>query len=244
MSQLEDITRFLNVMAETERTKPISGAKKAMLPFVTISRQAGAGGHTLAQTLVQWLEQEMEADWFHGWQVCDQSLCDIFLRDTQLQVSVQSLLTEEFRSQIHAFVTGLFGRKPDQYRVMQEMFETVRALAAVGKVILVGRGGCLVTRKLELGVHVRLVAPEADRVQSMMQMLHKHDEDEVRRIVRRQDADRARLLKAYFQADIDDALLYDMVWNTSTVDFETIARSIIALVKQRIRARYPDFAPA
>jgi len=241
MSLPEDITRFLNVMAETERTKPVSGAKKAMLSFVTISRQAGAGGHTLAQTLIRRMAQETDP-LFQSWQICDQQLCEMLLQDGHLNVSLQSLLAEEYRSQIQELVGELFSKQPSQYLIMREMFETIRSLAAIGKVIIVGRGGSQVTKKLETGVHVRLAAPETVRVQRMMRLLGQ-SEAEARAAVYKQDQDRARLLKSFFQLDINDPLLYDAVWNTSTVPFEVIAEAIVSLIKHRIGLQDPTQAP-
>ena len=53
--------------------------------------------------------------------------------------------------------------------------------------------------------------------------------------MRKQDHDRARLLKSYFQVDIDDPLQYDVVWNTGAVSFDVIAEPIIGLIKQRVQ---------
>lgn len=234
MNQPDDIKKFMDAMFKVERGKPVRRGSSRALPFVTISRAAGAGGHTLAETLAKVMEQEQDTGLFRGWQVLDRTLCEILLQDSGLDVSMRSLLAEEYRSQIQEFVLGLFGHGTDQYLVIKKMFETIRSLATVGKVIIVGRGGSQAARKLELGVHVRLVAPEPLRVQRMVQLLGR-SEEETKRIIHKQDQDRARLLKSHFRADIDDPLLYDAVYNTGVVSFEAIAHAIIAIIKQRVK---------
>ncbi len=238
MTSAVDIQRFLDAMSEVERSWT-QGATRGSLPFITISRQSGAGGHSLSDTLIRLMEQEKDKELFQGWQIFDQRLCEILAQDSKLEVSMQSLLSEEYRSQIQEFVLGLFGRQSDQYLVAKKMFETIRSLATVGKVIIVGRGGSQVTRKLELGVHVRLAAPETLRIQHMMKRLHQ-SEEEARRMVHKQDEDRARLLKSHFQVNIDDPLLYDVTWNTGTVAFDAVAEAIVVLVKQRMKEKHAE----
>jgi cytidylate kinase len=181
------------------------------------------------------MDRQPDRDLFQGWQVCDQRLCEMLVQDSKLQVSMQSLLAEEYHSQIQTFIAGLLGGQADQNLVMRKLFETIRSLARVGKVIIVGRAGSQVTRELPLGVHVRLVAPETLRIRRMSQLLGKSG-DEAKRATHQQDSDRARLLKSFFYADIDDPLLYDCVWNTGLAPFEAIAEAIIALLKQRVGA--------
>jgi len=235
MNPSTDISRFLDALSKAEHVEDLlpHGGPRGTLPFVTISRQAGAGGHTLAETLLRLMERQEDKTLFHGWRILDQQLCDLLLQDSRLDVSMQSLLSEEYRSQVREFVRSLLGQQ-DQHVAIRKLFEVVRSLAAVGKVIIVGRAGSHLTRRLELGAHVRLVAPEPLRIRRMMKLLNQ-DEDETRKVVRKQDHDRIRLLKAYFQVDIDDPLQYDVIWNTGAVSFEVIAESIIGLIEQRVQ---------
>ena len=234
MNPSTDITRFLDALSKAEHIETLPhGGPRGTAPFVTISRQAGAGGHSLAEALLRLMERQEDKSLFQGWQILDQQLCEILLQDSFLDVSLQSLLSEEYRSQVREFVRSLLGQQ-DQHLAIRKMFEVIRSVAAVGKVIIVGRAGSHITKRLELGVHARLVAPEPLRVRRMMKLLNQ-DEEESRKVVRKQDHDRIRLLKAYFQVDIDDPLQYDVIWNTGAVSFEVIAESIIGLIRQRLQ---------
>lgn len=229
MTGIEAIHRYLEVMTGAGRLRATGAGP---FPFVTLSRQTGAGGHTLAEALRERLEREPPgAYWAHGWQICDQRLCELVAQDPQLTVSMQSLLSEEYHSEIREFIRHFFYKDTSQQLVFMKLFETLRGFATAGKVIIVGRAGSQVTKKLNLGIHLRLVAPEPVRVQYMMKLLHQ-GEAQATRTVRQQDQDRARLLQAFFQVDIDDPLQYHTVWNTERVPMATIAEAVVVLIKR------------
>ena len=102
----------------------------------------------------------------------------------------------------------------------------------LGKVIIVGRGSAMVTRDIPGAINVRLVAPETSRVRWMMKKL-KLDRPAALKAVRKQDADRRKMVKTFFQKDIDDPLLYDAVWNSETVNPHEMSHAIIGMLSHR-----------
>ena len=64
-------------------------------PFVTISRQAGAGGHTLVHELVRQMDQVPQEEAFRGWHIFDIAAYEGLTRDPQLQVYLKKLSDEE-----------------------------------------------------------------------------------------------------------------------------------------------------
>jgi cytidylate kinase len=85
-------------------------------------------------------------------------------------------------------------------------------------VIFVGRGANIITRRLPSGVHVRLVGAFEKRVAHMMEYLNL-PENQAREYVMKEDHDRRAYINRYFQKDISDASLYDLIINTDTVPF-------------------------
>lgn len=234
MEKLEEARQFLDC-AFFEGEKPWDpDPLKGRYPFITISRETGAGGHELANELIAQMRQEREL-LFHGWQVFDQEIWKKILEDPKLKVSVKALMTEEYRNQLEDILFNLVERQTPQDVVIHRIFQLLRTLASYGKVVLVGRAGACVTRSLPSGVHVRLVASEPSRVNRMVRLLHV-DEKEARRVMEEQDCSRARLVKDYFKRDITDPLLYDVVWNTDTVPMETIAAVIIRMIQTKALA--------
>jgi cytidylate kinase len=199
---------------------------------VTISRQAGAGGHTLAKILIKKMAEHPDSEIFGTWEVFDQKLVAMVADDKDLRVSVETLLGEEYTRTADDFFRQLITASTHQDIVMDRMFRLVRAIAEVGKSIIVGRAGSEVTRGLGPSVSVRLVAPHADRVRHTIET-HNVTEKEAISSIDRYDSGRARLLKRHFRVNIDDPLLYDAVWNTGQVTFEDIADAIIGLLRSR-----------
>lgn len=209
-------------------------------PFVTISREAGAGGHTLARDILRQMEVKYPGDLSEGWEVFDHKLCMMIAQDAKLGVSFDSLLEEEYRSEVSQVIYEMVAQKASRYQVYKRIFEIVRILGTLGKCVIVGRAGMCVTHDLPLGVHVRLVASEDTRVKRMMQMLES-GEKEARRKVREQDRDRRRLLRDFFSRDISDPLLYDAVFNTEKMAVPEIAAVVVDMVGQKM-ARFPSNA--
>lgn len=118
--------------------------------------------------------------------------------------------------------------------MVAHLFKVIRALAARGKVIIVGRAGVCLTRQLPGGFHLRLVSPLPTRVRRVMAALSISDK-EARRAILQRDRARASLVKNYFLRDIDDPLLYDMVWNTETIAPKAIAATTLRGVEAMLR---------
>jgi cytidylate kinase len=230
MSPVNPVERFIHGHAYGPR-----GAGEGVpqiRPFVTISRQAGAGGHSLARALIERFQQEKDKELFGDWEVFDQKLVAMVADDPDLRVSVEALLSEDYRRASDDFFRQLFTATTHQDIIMDRVFRLVRVLAEVGKAVIVGRAGSEVTRGLGPSVSVRLIASQEVRLQRMME-LHGVDERKAADITSKSDTGRARLLKRHFRVDIDDPLLYDAVWNTGNVSFEAIAESTVALLKER-----------
>jgi cytidylate kinase len=200
-------------------------------PFVTISRQAGAGGHTLADTLLEVFAEQDDPQLFSGWQVFDRKLCEIVAANPAYEGSMESLLAEEYRTKTEEFLRQLLGTSHDQDQLMFYVFRVVTAVASIGKSIILGRAGSELTRDMHGGVSVRLIAPEACRIKGVMEHYGIDNEAAARDRARNLDTSRARLLRSHFGVNIDDPERYDMVWNTGRVPFRTIAESVAVMLR-------------
>lgn len=201
-------------------------------PFVTISRQAGAGGHLLSYVILSEFLKFKGTELFEGWHVFDKDLCEVVAKDPQLQGSMETLLAEKYRSEFREFIESLFTGQSRQYLLYKTTFKVVRMLALLGKVIIVGRGSALVAADLPQGVHIRLVAPRTNRIVWMMKRF-KLTKEAASTAIDKQDADRRKLIKLFFHRDIEDPLLYDAVWNTGKVPLEVITRATLDMIRER-----------
>lgn len=237
MGSIESVERYLR--AHVALTAPEQRAPpNTVHAFVTISRQAGAGGHSLADRLIERFDAHSDTELFGGWGVYDQRLCEIVAADPRMKEAFDSLVAEEYRSAADDFFRQVIAPTVDQDAVMARVFEVIHAVASTGNAVILGRGGSHVTDGLAHGVHIRLVAPEHVRLERLM-ALNGIGERAARDLARDLDANRARLVKARFKADIDDPLCYDAIWNTGSATIDEIADAVIVTVRHRATAPRP-----
>ncbi|MBI3299323.1 MAG: cytidylate kinase-like family protein [Elusimicrobia bacterium] len=202
------------------------------VPFVTVSRQAGAGGHAFAEAFLRELAQEPGRELYHGWEAFDQALCDKVASDAGLRVIRDAILDERFRGSVEDSVTQFMAGLSPQLKVYHHMFRTIRTLATVGKAVIVGRAAACFTRDLPTGIHIRLVASRESRILRLSGRLGVSKRDAERRLDAL-DKSREALVREYFHKDIEDPMLYDATWNTDMVPVESVARCVLRLVADR-----------
>lgn len=233
MDQIEAIQRYLRHAARPYPAR--SGRERGSLPFITISRESGAGGTLLAQQLLASFEARKDDPVFEDWGVFDSELCELVASDPELNVGLRELLDESSLNAAEDMVAMMLGRSP-QREVHRKVTETIRELALVGKAIIVGRGAAGITRDLATGIHFRLVAPLSVRVERLMPEV-EGDLDAVTRAVRERDRNRATLVRRICDRDIHDSLLYDAVWNTERTPVDVIVQSVLDwVVRLPVRA--------
>ena len=234
-TRVANIERYLRARLTEAQVGDRETPEAIVHPYVTISRQTGAGGYHLAEAMLEVFARQEDVELFGGWQVFDQRLCELVADDPRFEQSMDSLLSEEYRSKTEHFFHQIFGAGIDQHILMERVFLVVRSLAQMGKAIIVGRAGSQVTRGLGPGFNVRLVASEEQRIPRVMEFYGLSERD-ARSEAKRRDSDRARLLKKYFGVNIDDPHEYDATWNTDTVSFEEISEAVVAILRHRAAA--------
>jgi len=201
-----------------------SAAPVAIRRAVTISRQAGGGGFRVAEKLANYLQQRAPVAGV-GWTVFDRELMSKVLADHKLPQYLAQFLPEDRASRIEDTLADIFGVHPPAETVVKQTTETLLQLAELGGVILIGRAGNIVTAKLPHVLHVRLVAPLEERIERLCRDDHKTPA-EARKFCLEEEQSRARYLKTYFHADINDPLQYHLVINTSLVGYDHAAQLI------------------
>ncbi len=223
-------------LANYFRNRLINDDQGIRYPFVTISRQAGAGAHTLASELTRQMNQRQSAEIFAGWNLFDVASYQGFADDPELQATLDAVAKEEYHSEVTDLFFEIISKLPQQYVVYKKLFTIMRKLAGMGKVILIGRAASCVTHGIPGGIHLRLVAPEAVRVERVMKQQHI-DKNAATDWIHQHDRERAHLVRDFFSRDIEDPLLYDVVWNTDTTSVGEIADITRRMIFKRVRDR-------
>lgn len=221
-ANLDRCLSFINSQTTlTARAATETGRRRA----ITISRQAGCGGVLVAEKLANYLQQHAPLPPGATWTVFDRDLMHKVLADHNLSEHLEKFLPEDRVSVVEDTLADIFRVRPTSHKLVEQTAETILKFAELGGVILVGRAANIVTAKLPRVLHVRLVAPLEDRIERISRDDHKTPA-EARKFCLEEEHARARYVKTYYNADIDDPLQYHLVINTSRVGYEQTARMI------------------
>ena len=185
------------------------------MAIITISRQMGSGGIPIAQKVAEKL----------GYTLVD--------GDAILEVADQYGLTRESVEQADEKPPHFVETLDSKHEIALHLIELIiLEYALKGNVIIYGRGGQDLLDGIQSVLRVRIIAPFEDRVERWAER-EWLDPDRARRLVRKNDQQRAGFIKYYFDRDWDDPLGYDLVINTSRLSEEGAVRLICDAGKDR-----------
>lgn len=211
-------------------------------PFITISRQAGAGGHTLQEVLVERLSELDPGE--PAWTGIDKKLVEMVAGEDAVFKQLVESLGESTHSWLEELFAGLFSASnATEIKAYRRTAKAIRALAQRGRVIVVGRGGVFITHDMPLSVHVHLVAPLADRVEHMARRLGVA-RDEAEAHVHRIDQNRDAFFKRYWPNDVLDASSFTVTFNTTRATDREIADAVATLIPSLDARLLPPEKPA
>ncbi len=216
---------------------------------ITISREYGSGGGEIASRLARRL----------GWRLLDHEIVErvaIEMGTSIEQAEARDERTEGFL--MRAFNNLQFlepaylaGSSSDAFLSNEETYldtvrEIVRAAAAQGHVVIVGRGSQVLLADQRDILHVRIIAPFDKRVAYVMQR-EGLDRVAAQSRIKMKDSVRMRHLETAYHRKPSDAYLYDLVINTSFLDLDD-AVEIISLALQHkaahLSVKTGDLGPA
>ena len=235
MQTIQEVDQFIDAKATAKHDIAAAFPQPGSVPFVTISRQSGAGGRVLAEALRNALTANSAGNpLLQDWKIFDREMCETVLQDRRLTDAMNNLLDENYHSQIDEFVLGFFGRQVSQNVVFPRLAQLLRTVASIGKVIIVGHSGFQATKGLAGAIDVRVIASLPVRIKRVASMLEV-SEMKAARIISEHDEKRQLVLKTHFHADGDDPGLYHVVWNTDQIAPQVIAESMVTLIEQRYK---------
>jgi cytidylate kinase len=223
-SHLSRIRTFINT--QLRPNAPARDDASGVARGITISRQAGCGAGLFAEKLAA-LMRERDARGGRPWTVFDKSLVDMVLNDHHLPARLASFMPEDKAGELNDIIEDVLSLHPPAETLVMQTSETMLRLAQLGNVILVGRGGNVITAPLPGMLHVRLVGAPEQRITRLRESDRLGRKEAAER-VRREDAGRRRYLKKYFGKEIEDPLLYHFVINTDWVTLDDAAKLVAA----------------
>jgi signal transduction histidine kinase/cytidylate kinase len=195
--------------------KKLPNDKRSGNPFVTISRQTGAYGTTVSNDLGEYLQKnERRTDCV--WTVFDKELIDKVVEEHDLPKTVLPYLSEDKVSEIQDMIEESLGLHPSHDVLVQKTNKTILHLAQLGYAIIVGRASNIITAQIPGGVNIRLISPLEKRVEHI-QEYYQMTQHKAKELIFKEEHMRKDYVKKYFNKDIEDPLLYDMVINVDSL---------------------------
>lgn len=211
---------------EAERQRP--GRPAVVRPWVTISRMFGSGGGEIAQSLAATL----------GYQIFDREILEVLLQEGHFRQAILESLDERDRSSLELWVEGIVrGHLIDKKDFLRVLVGVLGSIALHGHAVIVGRGANYVLDSGR-GLHVRVVAPFPQRVETIAR-LRRIPFEEAEKLVHHTDGDRSHFIRTYFHREIEDPLGYDLIVNTAGIGVESAVGLIERALRQKL-AKVPS----
>jgi CMP/dCMP kinase len=215
---------------------------------ITISREYGSGGGEIASRLAKRL----------GWRLIDHAIVE--RTALEMGTSTQEAeahdeytvgrVSQVLNSMLYLYPASMVSAPPEAFLSDDDYRNTVnrivRAAAARGHVVIVGRASQVILAELRDVLHVRVIAPFEKRVAYVMQR-EGLDQYAAKSRIHTKDHDRARHLEMEYHQKLEDARLYDLVLNTSLLDLESAVEVICFTLQQKAKGlatKTGDLGPA
>jgi len=231
LSPLEKVKLYVEKHTKLTEEAKLKMRKLNPGPTITISRETGIGAEVISEKLIEFIKKHSKEEKTE-WVYFDKNLIKKVLEDHNLPARLDKFMTEKETSTMNSMFNELLGIHPSRLKLYHKISKTIYQLAELGNVIIVGRGGNIITSNLDNAYHVRLVAPLNMRVENA-QKLYNFDKKTTFNFIKKEDKVRKELVKKYYHKNIDDPLLYHLTINTNLLSFDDIAEIIGQLVIKR-----------
>ena len=208
------------------KSKP--AVEKKHRPFITLSREYGSGAYEIGEKIIMLINEKYHPT--PEWAAYDKKLLDTIADDLGISETLAESLTSNTKQKLSDFIQTSFSKFPPQVAVYRKLAETVRRLAINGHVVIVGRASNMITRDMDKGFHVRIVAPvhyRAGRISSWKNIPMK----EAEQIVTDKNKERDSFIKEFVKFDNTNALNYHLTVNLGQLSIDEAAAVIVDSMK-------------
>jgi cytidylate kinase len=198
--------------------------------FITISREFGAGGSSVARLVAEALR----------WRLVDNQVVEEVARRAGLTAADVARREERGPSFVERLARALATATPEllgaesaqppeaeESRLVKLTEQVVADACAEGHVVLVGRAAVALLGRREDALHVRMVADREHRALVVMERLELGREEALRRI-KEVDANRIRYHRLWYDRDWSDPRNYHMTLNSGWLGLDRSSELVIA----------------
>ncbi len=220
-----------------------------MKSVITISREAGSSGDAIGYELASRL----------GYTCVNRSFVDLIARKARVApwqververspeaphadrpAGFEHAYDERRGRDLDRLIRRLgYGEQLDTEEYLKALRDVMHDLAAIGQVVIIGRGGQVMLHDLPEAFHVRILAPEEERI-AEMQRREEISREWAVHTVSIIDSLRAELLRRIGWEE-DDHKLYDLILQTEGKSVDRCADEIVGAIEAA--SRESEFEP-
>lgn len=218
----------LGSLLEFNRRNEIEKSRRGVAdknrPTITLSREFGCEGYPVAERLKEVLEKKSGDHWV----VMDKALLEEVAKNHHLSEEMLKGLGEKsrFLDEILATFSPSWKSEKDYFRLICRQ---MLAQAEKGNVIIVGRGGAIITQTLKNCHHFRMFASPQFKIRSISRRLDiSKEETEI--MIKKKQKQRDAFIHDFLDRDARDLSYYNLVINNDRNSTEKIATTIAGYV--------------
>ena len=200
------------------------------MAVITISRQFGAGGKTLALKVAENLHYAVAHE-----QIIEKmaEMAELTPEGVRIFEAESDYGSGEDVARLapKTFVSRIFDpqrKYMDAQQYARLLNDIVPQIAEKGNMVILGRGAQFILRDRKDTYHVLLVADETDRIR-FMRDTYQLSHEQARQAVAKQGKRRMKLMKLFHSEGYDLPEHYDLVLNMSKIDMDHAVELICAL---------------
>ena len=190
------------------------------MSLITITRDIGCGGMTIARKVANELKLELYDD--HR------------LQEEAIEMGVSSEDLNSFGKGAPGLFDRLLSHKPEIY--LDLMGAVVYEIAHRGQGVILGHGAYWLLKEFGCALQVRIYSSEGSRVEHLMNQ-RGMSSNAAEKIIHKSDNEKRGFLQFFFRMDWNDISLYDLIINRDKLGVESAARLITEVAQsQQIKA--------
>lgn len=211
-------------------------AEQAVRPFLTVSRQPGAGAILFSHRLAAHLNQNGDRDW-SAW---DRELVEKVSSEMGISKSIIEMIPDRTHNWlddlVQNFATSDNAPNAVETRAYKRVAMTIRALAAAGHAILVGQGARFVTAGMPGGIHLWMVAPLEHRIESMAQREGMSRRDAAAKIAQL-TRNRKTFYERYWPGKVIEPETFTITVNVAELTVDELIEGVVPMIRARENQR-------
>jgi cytidylate kinase len=196
-------------------------------PVITISREVGCPGKTIAGMLVEKIAESGVT----GWKWVDKEILEQIALELHLTPSIMEDISKYEDRRLTDYIALLLSRDyyPGEKRIKNKWSEIINNLAGAGQVIIVGRAGFYITGYIPKSYHVRLYAPEEWRIDYIAEKKGCSFQDSMK-LVEEMSRKRKQFL-GYFESERKVGTNFNREFDCSVMTHEEIVNQMFADIR-------------